>query len=128
MPRTRRSDRSQWRAALFTLASVAAACRAPETPEAPERRDAAGAAHWMVGDWHGTRTSEGESAPITVHVELLPDGTTQLERLEVSRAGGAYVGFSVRSFVWRSVSPGRTRESMLVSRRVARLVAHALRR
>jgi hypothetical protein len=93
---------------------------------------------------------DGEEAPMAVRVESLPDGGGQVEILRVEGASGPYVGFALRvkdaqgewtmvyasspgrpfarlegqvgegSSTWTSVTPGRTRESRLVSERVDR--------
>ena len=42
--------------------------------------------------------ADGSEKPIRVHVEALPGGAGQLERLQVDVAPEAYVGFAVRAF------------------------------
>jgi hypothetical protein len=88
--------------------------------------------------------ADGGEAPMTVRVEALPDGTGQVECLRVEGTSEPYVGFALRMrdakggwrmvyvnstghpfarleceragarSVWRSVTPGRTRESHLI--------------
>ena len=102
---------------------------------------------WMLGSWEGVRRdgADGSEAPLRLEVRAILGGAGHAIELEIEHEGGVYRGFWVQIYdpendrwgcrygnnqrrtwaslegdgsVYRSVTPGRSRESRLESERI----------